>query len=171
MPNNADATAVTTMFGTSQKTSSMAIASPRYRSMARKPPSRDVTKPSTRRPTVMPPQNPVAVALPANGEDLRILVMKTTIQPPMETSVPTYKKMKREKNQVNLFFSASLVRPEVAFSPAFWCGFSLRYSAPVCVQNVVVLAPSSSAETLTCKHRSQIRIRRESPEIESPTMI
>lgn len=155
MPNKADATAVTTMFGTSQKTSSMAMASPRYRIIARKPPTREVTKPNTRRPTVMPPQNPVAVALPAKGEALRTLVIKTTIQPPIETSVPTYKKMKREKNQVSLFFSASRVRPDVAFSPAFWCGFSLRYTLPVWVQNVVVLAPSSSAEALTCKHYSQ----------------
>lgn len=120
MPSNADATAVTTMLGTSQKISSKTIESPRYKSIARKPPSREVTNPKTSRPTVMPPQNPVAVALPARVEAPRTFVMKTTIQPPMETSVPTYKKMNREKNQVSLLLSASLVRPDVAFSPAFW---------------------------------------------------
>ena len=52
-------------------------------------PSRGVTNPSTTRPTVMPSQKPMAVMPLANSVPWRTWIMKTTIQPPRATSMPT----------------------------------------------------------------------------------
>lgn len=51
--------------------------------------------------------------------------------------------MKNAKIQVTLFLRASRVRPD--FAPAVR-GFSARYTAPVCVQNVEAEVRSSTAE-------------------------
>lgn len=84
-PKSATVTAEVTREGTSQKISSRTTAMPRYRSTERNSPSLAVRKERKRRPTVMPPQKPVAEAPEAKAVAWRILVMKTTIQPPRET--------------------------------------------------------------------------------------
>jgi hypothetical protein len=78
-------TAEVTREGTSQKINSRTTAMPRYKSTEQNSPSLAVRKERKRRPTVMPPQKPVAEAPEAKALAWRILVMKTTIQPPRET--------------------------------------------------------------------------------------
>lgn len=84
-PISAAATALATRFGTSQKTSSKAIVTPMYKNMAQNSPTWTVTKDKKRRPTVIPPQKPVATALPTIAEALRLFCMNTTTQPPRAT--------------------------------------------------------------------------------------
>ena len=65
-------------------------------------PRRGETKPKTNRPTVIPSQNPVSVIPDAKAEPWRMLLMKRTIQPPMATSIPPYRKRNVAQIQVTL---------------------------------------------------------------------
>lgn len=74
--------------GTSQKTSSRNMEMRRYIAIDKLSPSRGDTNPNTNLPTVMPSQKPVSAIPEANALPWRTVFMKTTIQPPIPTSIP-----------------------------------------------------------------------------------
>lgn len=157
-PKNATETAETMREGTSQKMSSRKRLMATYEMMALNSPILLVRNPRAARPIAIPNQKPVAVALDWKDDADRTLDMYCTIQPPRDTanvtfrfmrwrlhkpSAPTYPKTKAAKIQVTLFLNTCIVRPD--FSESIF-GNSVRYTKPLCPQNVPADERSSTPE-------------------------
>jgi hypothetical protein len=154
-PKKATETEETMREGTSQKTSSRKRLMAMYEMTALNSPILLVRNPRTARPNAIPNQKPVAVAFDWKDEADRTLDMYCTIQPPRDTrnvslrlkrlrvhkpSAPTYPKTKAAKIQVILFLNAWTVRPDFSDS---MIGNSVRYTKPLCPQNVLADERSS----------------------------
>ena len=81
-----------------------------------------MTKPRISRPIVTPDQKPVETRPEEKGEPCRMRSMKVTIHPPIETSIPTYTRRKKEVRRVmREVMACRVVEADLGFLDRF-CG-------------------------------------------------
>ena len=127
--------------------------------MARFSPILGVTKPSTRRPTVMPSQKPVAAIPLANGSPLRTWIMNSTIQPPSETSTPTYPSRKTAHSHVTRAAGIrSTVSRRFPLAESVVFANESRYCWPLNFQkhDVTTMSSTAASPTFNPEKRGQV---------------